>query len=545
MGSKFNRVISFVLLVLILLLSNGFVFSENLDIEEPLVFSHPISVGTQIYRCQWTYSHVRVFAEDGSEIFAWDATDRNTIIKGVDYSRSSLEFIVFTETFDPEARQYSLAMRGDSFCTLVTDRSDKASYSPLLMAEEGEPEVIVYVEEGGTLATFDPTQRIVIDRETFGKPISSLKKRTIAGAQHLIVTLYQQGISESFTRRFTRISPRKQSLKIIERAGEADTQNSVESDRDEPPTQMSLDPQKILCFGDSITYGVMDGVRDKSLGYVPRLEVLANREFFPDGNGALINEGNPAETISEQEGKEADKIAINRYRDVLEKHLSKYLLLHEGTNDTRFYGSDLQMVYDDLEWMVGLALGMGIQPILSTLIPKDLDYYPSVRALDLERGRKISAFIRSMGEELNLPVVDFWEIFPNHPVGYKNLMSDYVHPNEMGYQLMAEEWLKSLQSLEGPDIPTGIEIFETTPSQITIQWAANSDIDFSHYILEYGFTMDALDLVATLTDARYTFYYNIMQSPFRSQVYFRIKAVDKAGVHSPFTEVQTVTFPPF
>lgn len=540
MGSKFNRVISLVLLALILFLSDGFVFSENLDIEEPLVFSHQITVGTQIYRCLWTYSHIRVFAEDGAEIFAWDATARNTIIKGVDYSRSGREFIFFTETFDPESRQYSLAMRGESVYSLVTDRSDKASYSPLLMAEEGEPEVIVYIEEGGTLVTFDPAQGVVIEREAFGKPISSLEKRTISGAQHLIVTLYQRGISESFTRRFTRISPRKQSLIIIERSDEAGSQNSMKGDRDEPPIQKPLDPKKVLCFGDSITYGVMDGVRDPSLGYVPRLELLANREFFQANDGKIINEGNPGETISKHRGKDGDKIAVNRYKGVLEKHLAKYLILHEGTNDTRF-DDDLQIIYSDLEWMVGLALGIGIKPILSTLIPKDVDFYPNVTPRQLERGRKISSFIHSLGEELNLPVVDFWEIFSNHPVGYKNLMSDYVHPNEIGYQLMAEEWLKALP----PDTPSGLEVVDTTPSQITIQWSNNSELDFSHYVLEYGFVANALDRRVELTDLTYTFYYNIMQAPFRSRVYFRLRAVDKSASPSDPTKTRSATFDSF
>lgn len=380
-----------------------------------------------------------------------------------------------------------------------------------------------------------------MERESFGKPISRLGKQTIDGVQHLTITLYHRGISETYTRRLDRLSPHKQSSIIRERADETDTRLSIEDDRDDAPVQTPLDSKKILCFGDSITYGVLNGIRDPSLGYVPRFERLANNQFFPDGDGRVINEGNPAETISKQDGKQGDKIAINRYRDVLEYHLAKYLLLHEGTNDTRFYGSDLQMVYEDLEWMVSLALGMGIQPVLSTLIPKDIDFYPSVRELDLERGRKISAFVRSLGEELDLPVVDFWEIFSNHPAGYKNLMSDYVHPNERGYQLMAEEWFKGLP----PEAPTGLEVIETTPYQITIQWNANTETDFSHYSLEYGFAADTLDRRVELTDRHYTFYYNILQSPFRSRVYFRLRAVDTVSSPSEATEIHSAQFANF
>jgi lysophospholipase L1-like esterase len=542
MGSNHNWVRFSILLFLIISITPNFVFPDIQEAEEPLVFEGEFTIDCRTYHYQWTYSHVRVLAENGTEAFSWEVEDRDTIIKGVDYSRLRREFVIFTETFDPEARVYSLAMRGESVSVLVTDRSIKPSYSPVVMDEAGEPEVIVYIEEGGTLVTFDPMKRQVIEREYFGKPIVNIGKQAIEGALYLTVTLYHQEITYPFKRRFQRTASPKQPHIPLELPDASDSALPSEDDGDDPPIRFPLDPKKILGFGDSITYGVMDGNRDPSLGYVPRLERMANRDFFIDGNGTVINEGNPAETIhgyKEKRDDEKNKYATYRYKQVLEEHLAKYLLLHEGTNDTRFYRYDVQLVYDDLEWMVGLALGMGIKPILSTLIPKDIDKYPDkVTPLQLERGRKISVFIQSLGEKLDLPLVDFWEIFSNHPIGYKNLMSDWVHPNEMGYQVMAEEWFKALP----PAIPTGLEVVEITPSQITIQWSENTEADFSHYLLEYGFSAGTLDYNVEVTDLGYTFYYNIMQSPFRSRVYFRLKAVDKAGSKSEPTEIQSAPF---
>ena len=548
MSSRCNPVIFFILFFLSLSLfqfASPFEFQAEEDV---LLWKGQLTIEGQSLHYERTDGWLRVLDENGVNVFAWEVEDRDTIIKGVDYSETRRGFVFFTETFEPESRVYSLVMQGPSSSILVTNRSEKASYSPILIEENDGSETVVYIEEGGTLVTFDPGKRLVLDREAFDKPIFDLGKRKIEGVYHLTFTLYEPGIACPFMRRFQRISPRKPPLIPLERQDEMNLQLPSEDDRDEPPVRMPLDPKAILGFGDSITYGKVGRILDENLGYVPRLERMVNREFFPDGDGMVINEGNPAETIhayKEKLDEKKNKYATFRYKRVLEERLVQYLLLHEGTNDTRFYDYDLQLVYNDLQWMVDLALDMGIQPVLSTLIPKDLDYYPKVRALDLERGRKISVFIRALGEELDLPVVDFWEIFSNHPDGYKSLMSDYVHPGEKGYQVMAEEWLKALQGLEGPLTPTGIEIIEATPSQITIQWDGNTAGDFSHFVLEYGFAEDSLDRVAALTDAYYTFYYNILQSPFRSRIYFRLKAMDKAGNSSPFTEVRTATFPAF
>ncbi len=504
-----------------------------------------IAADGKVFHFEKTYFWLKIYDAHDYLQFQWDVEDRDTVLKGFDYSERRQEFVIFTETFDPEARVYTLAMRGSSLYVLVTDRSEKTSYSPILIEEKNVAETVVYIEEGAKLVSFDPAKKMVLEREAFDKPIFDLGKQKIEGIDHLTFKQLDRGVVRSFKRRFQRTAPHKHPIVPMKQRDEFEAQLPHEGEAGESPIDYPLNPRAILGFGDSITYGKIWADLVPHLGYVPRLELLVNEQLFPGGDSYVINEGNPGETIHAYPEKlrdRPDKIATLRYKGVLENHLAKYLLLHEGTNDTRFYDYDLQLVYNDLQWMVDLALDMGIQPVLSTLIPKDIDYYPSVRSLDLERGRKISVFIRTLGKELDLPVVDFWEIFSNHPDGYKSLMSDYVHPNEKGYQLIAEEWLKALQGLEGPLTPAGIEIIEATPSRITIQWDDNTAGDFSHYVLEYGFAEDSLDRVVELADAYYTFYYNILQSPFRSRIYFRLQAVDKAGKSSPFSQVHTAAF---
>jgi lysophospholipase L1-like esterase len=107
--------------------------------------------------------------------------------------------------------------------------------------------------------------------------------------------------------------------------------------------------------------------------------------------------------------------------------------------------------------MMDKALGYDVQPILSTIIPRDTNDYRTQR----ERGIAISEGIRSIAIEKNIPLIDFWDIFDNYPEsdgGYYSLTSDHVHPSEKGYQLMAEEWLESLEDIIKPKMPENITI---------------------------------------------------------------------------------------
>lgn len=545
---KHIKILIILLIVTLLLIPASLMSAgQAMDESETLGYKQgEITGGGEAFHYEKTYFWLKIYDAHNQLRFQWNVDDRDTILKGFDFSEKRRGFVIFTETFDPEERVYTLALQGPNSRVLVTDRCDKASYSPILIEETNASEKVVFIEEGATLVTFDPGKKQILSREAFTKPIFDLGKETIDGVPHITFKQLDRGAIRSLQRRFDRSTLRKHSVTPMDQPVDSDALLPHQEDTGQSPIDYMLNPKAILGFGDSITYGKIWADLVPHLGYVPRLEALVNEQFFPDGDGFVINEGNPGETIHAYPEKlrdHPDKIATLRYRGVLEKHLAKYLLLHEGTNDTRFYDYDLALVYFDLEWMVDLALEMGIQPVLSTLIPKDIDYYPSVRELDLERGRKISAFIRALGQDLDLPVVDFWEVFSNHPDGYKSLMGDYVHPGEKGYQVMAEEWLKALQGLVGPLTPTGIDIIEETPSKITVQWDHNQAADFSHYVLEWGYSEDGLDHSVEVTDTFYTFYYNIMQSPFYSHIYFRLKAVDKAGINSPYTDIYTAVFP--
>ena len=247
----------------------------------------------------------------------------------------------------------------------------------------------------------------------------------------------------------------------------------------------------------------------------------------------MINEGAPG-TITEQ--------ALERIEPVILADQGKYLLFHYGTNDVVHPSSvPTSVTVFNIETMIKKALEYNVQPILSTLIPRNGSKQAE---FNLERGFAISEGIKEVAASLNIPLIDFWNLFFYYPAadgGYMSLMSDNVHPSEKGYQLMADEWLKALLSLP-PRPPSGITVFPSSPTSITLQWSENQELDVTHYVIKFGYSPDRLNRIVTTAAVSFIFKYNPFFYPFQKKIYFQVQAVDNEGNGSEFTPVQEVEF---
>ena len=198
---------------------------------------------------------------------------------------------------------------------------------------------------------------------------------------------------------------------------------------------------RIMAFGDSITYGIGDGtspgdvvetppITDGHGGYPARIEALY---------GVLVdNRGFPGEQI--------DVGGVKRFPHVVASSTADIVIIKEGANDSLFrlgrgaYSKDLQK-------MINTAVVLGKQPILATLATpccnhagrgeytnsysdavRELAYVNDLIFADIERAWRTTCRNKKECELYNLP--------------------DGLHPNSVGYDVMAQTILSSLFGID-------------------------------------------------------------------------------------------------
>jgi lysophospholipase L1-like esterase len=204
---------------------------------------------------------------------------------------------------------------------------------------------------------------------------------------------------------------------------------------------------RYIGFGDSITYGVMDFEYAPEKGYIPRLQALLTRTF---GAATLYNDGFPGELTGQ---------GVVRIDSVIAGRQARYLLLLEGTNDVKFLEVPVDTAVFNLKEMLRKCRDAGVFPAIATLIPRrDWIWYFD---LYTDRFFALNAAIPLMASEKGVPLLDLFAIFDTYPGGGADLLisTDGVHPNELGYQLMAEQWMKAIQAYPFP--PVQIQVRRT------------------------------------------------------------------------------------
>jgi len=238
----------------------------------------------------------------------------------------------------------------------------------------------------------------------------------------------------------------------------------------------SLDEARYIGFGDSITYGTIDSEFHPDLGYIPRLQDRLGQSFGPT---TVFNEGVPSEiTLT----------GMARLGSVLAKDQARFILILEGTNDTITKIWSLEASAFNLREMTRQCLAAGVLPALATLLPRiDRNAKPA-RVLDLNQE------IRSIAAEMSVPLVDLYQAFIAYPPGDGGFLSlisnDRLHPNEKGYQYLADQWYLAIRGF--PFAPRDVETSQEYDrirfrgnQGVMISWLASPKIDDSILILGY------------------------------------------------------------
>lgn len=170
----------------------------------------------------------------------------------------------------------------------------------------------------------------------------------------------------------------------------------------------------ILAFGDSLTYGTGTS-RDKA--YPAVLAALINRK--------VINAGVPGE-ISEK--------GLPRLSALIKQHQPDLIIICHGANDI-LRKMDINQTRNNLQKMIDMAKQNNSQVIL-------------VGVPEFSLFLNTSPIYRELAEQNHLPFSDsiLAEILMKNA-----LKSDHIHPNSLGYQMLAENISLLLQTSGGID----------------------------------------------------------------------------------------------
>lgn len=196
--------------------------------------------------------------------------------------------------------------------------------------------------------------------------------------------------------------------------------------------------RRILCFGDSLTYGVTlealslppGAQTDLALveGYVPKLWRLLESKYGPGFE--LVNAGLAGETTTE---------GVERLRSELRIFDPDLVLLLEGVVDVNNDAPRFPVVRENLADMMGIVKREGALVIIGTYPLLNPDGFRTTGAQYIPR---LNDIIRQEANRLTVLVADHEKA--NDLAGQG---PDGLHPNNLGYEAMADTWLLAIEAL--------------------------------------------------------------------------------------------------
>ena len=186
-------------------------------------------------------------------------------------------------------------------------------------------------------------------------------------------------------------------------------------------------PNQYLAFGDSITSG--DGSTDGQ-GYPPRLQAKLTTHL---GYANVRRRG--AEGTNSYEALE--RLGRNMSNDA-------YTLILYGTNDWNIAGcqdspSSCPTV-DNLRTLLQRVKAAGSLPFIATLVPAN----PAINPGRNQWITAINTGIKGLAQEQGAFLVDLYQAFQNQGGDISRLFSDAVHPNDAGYDVIANGFFEAI-----------------------------------------------------------------------------------------------------
>jgi lysophospholipase L1-like esterase len=191
------------------------------------------------------------------------------------------------------------------------------------------------------------------------------------------------------------------------------------------------EPNVYFGYGDSITAG--EGSTGQQ-GYPPRLQNLLASYL-----------GRATVTATGRSGTDSAQGEV-RAPTFLSRAHAAYVLILYGTNDwndqaCQTRGPEACFTVDELREIANTARGLDSLPVLASILPVNPARAPAGRNQWIDQ---TNAKIKAMALQQQVPFADANAEFKANAAGLVPLFSDDVHPNDAGYQLLAQAWFKAI-----------------------------------------------------------------------------------------------------
>jgi len=190
-------------------------------------------------------------------------------------------------------------------------------------------------------------------------------------------------------------------------------------------------PSVYFGYGDSITAG--EGSSDFS-GYGPKLQNLLGPYF-----------GRAQVTLGGREGKTSGQ-GLERARSWIRSARAAYVLILYGTNDWQDQtcqnkGPDECFTIDSLSGIIDVCQQFDSLPVLGTILPVNPNLAPAGRNDWVDQ---MNVKIKALAQQRQVLLADVNAEFKNAGTPLSSLFFDDIHPNDAGYQVLAQAWFKAI-----------------------------------------------------------------------------------------------------
>ncbi len=241
-----------------------------------------------------------------------------------------------------------------------------------------------------------------------------------------------------------------------------------------------IKPKRIICIGDSITEGYLDS---KGLGWPGRLALKLSEEkpMHYQVNNLGIGNDHSANVQRRIFGEVCQRtpdfliigVGINDMQDLIIRNGQSY-----GTSQSLNWSEmNWRKILDTVKKQQLITLVWGLLPVDPDFMP--LKYDPDTYGFEAYdyRNEDIEAYnkmLQSLCKTYDIPFLDVYNDWQNRNL--KDLMDDGLHPNDMGYDLLANQIYSAFKILMAEN---EVNIFLHTIKQIKTQ-KNKSQVDKRH-----------------------------------------------------------------